>query len=174
MHWRALTPERVVESAIKTVADRGVSIRKVSTYYQTPCFPAGAGPDYVNAAFSVSWSGTAQELLSVLHEVEQEHQRMRTVRWGMRTLDLDLIAFGQQVSPSREVFDHWRRLDPAKQQVEAPDQLILPHPRLHERAFVLIPLNDIAPDWTHPVLGRTVRQMLDDLPQKMLDEVVPL
>ena len=62
----------------------------------------------------------------------------------------------------------------AEQQQTAPGQLILPHPRLHERAFVLVPLADVAPDWVHPVLRRSVSQMLDALPQDARDEVVPL
>ena len=68
----------------------------------------------------------------------------------------------------------WMNLPLAEQQQTAPGQLILPHPRLHERAFVLVPLADVAPDWVHPVLRRSVSQMLDALPQDARDEVVPL
>ena len=74
----------------------------------------------------------------------------------------------------RTGFEAWRGLTPEAQQSRAPDRLILPHPRLHERAFVLVPLADVAPDWVHPVLGRSVQQMLDDLPQAARDEVEAL
>jgi 2-amino-4-hydroxy-6-hydroxymethyldihydropteridine diphosphokinase len=162
--------------ALNDLARRGLPVRKVSRFYATPCFPAGAGPDYVNAvaALDVPPGITAEGLLSHLLQVELLHGRERKRRWGMRTLDLDLIAWGDAVLPSREELGRWMQLDPALQDKAAPDRLILPHPRLQDRAFVLVPMNDVVPDWRHPVLGRTVSEMLAVLPVKDRDAVRPL
>ena len=67
------------------------ALRAVSRFLKTPCFPAGAGPDYVNAVISVSYEGSPSELIALLHVVEAEFMRVRDQRWGMRTLDLDLL-----------------------------------------------------------------------------------
>ncbi|NIZ15523.1 2-amino-4-hydroxy-6-hydroxymethyldihydropteridine diphosphokinase, partial [Phaeobacter sp. HF9A] len=101
-------------------------------------------------------------------------RRTRTERWGMRTLDLDLLAVDQQVLPDRQTYERWRDLAPERQRVDAPEQLILPHPRVQDRAFVLVPLADIAPDWRHPVLGQSVAQMLAARPKVEKDEVTAL
>jgi len=132
------------------------------------------GPDYVNAAAVIRFDGGPGEALDCLHATEAEFGRERARRWGQRTLDLDLIARGEQVLPDRAVHDHWRGLPPESRIAHTPDRLILPHPRLQDRAFVLVPLADVAPDWRHPILGKTVREMLLALPPEALAEVVPL
>ena len=99
---------------------------------------------------------------------------MREQRWGMRTLDIDLLALGDSVLPDAQTQDAWRDLAPETQARLAPDRLILPHPRLQDRAFVLVPLADVAPDWRHPRLGLTVRQMLEALPAADREAVKPL
>ena len=114
------------------------------------------------------------EILAILHDIEAEHGRERKERWGARTLDLDLIAVGEKVLPDRETYNRWRLLDADQQRTESPDQLILPHPRMQDRAFVLVPLADVAPDWRHPILGKSVAEMLSDLPPSACDEVVPI
>ena len=96
------------------------------------------------------------------------------MRWGMRTLDLDLLALGDSVLPDVETQDQWRELSPDMQARTAPDRLILPHPRLQDRAFVLVPLADVAQDWKHPRTGLSVAQMLAALPPADVAEVKPL
>lgn len=167
-------PAVTLQRAIDALSQQGVVIRSVSRFFATPCFPAGAGPDYVNAAVLIETDKSPSELLRALHEVEHQFGRERVQRWGMRTLDLDLVCYGDQVLPDRTLFDRWLTLPPEAQRQEAPDQLILPHPRLQDRAFVLVPMADIAPDWRHPVLDRTVSQMVDDLPPSEVAAVTPL
>jgi 2-amino-4-hydroxy-6-hydroxymethyldihydropteridine diphosphokinase len=167
-------PDLTLRVALLYLEQRGVRFDAVSRFYNTPCFPAGAGPDYVNAAARIRWSGGAASLLALLHEVEAELGRERKQRWGVRVADLDLIAFGDAVVPDRAVWQHWHDLNPARQREVAPEQLILPHPRLQERAFVLIPAADVAPDWRHPVLGLTFAEMRDALPDSLRAEVVPI
>lgn len=145
-----------------------------SRLFTTPCFPAGAGPDYVNAAMSVEWSGSGAALLAHLHAIEADFARQRDRRWAARPLDLDLIALEDQVTPGLQTWNTWRNLPLAKQHVQAPDQLILPHPRLQDRPFVLVPLADVAPDWCHPVIGLSVRQMLAAFTPDELAAITPL
>ena len=117
---------------------------------------------------------TAQDLLSRLHTIEAKFGRERAQRWGMRSLDIDLLALGDTVLPDVATQTRWRHLDPAAQASEAPTGPILPHPRLQDRAFVLVPLADVAPDWRHPLLGLTVIQMLAALPADDLGEIHPI
>lgn len=158
------SPKQTLDDAIVSLSESGLAIRGQSRFYETECFPPGAGPDYVNAALAASWEGSAEDLLVLLHAVEAEFARAREVRWGMRTLDLDLIALGGRVLPDAATWSRWRGLPPEEQMRRAPDRLILPHPRMQDRAFVLVPLCDVAPDWRHPVLGQTVAEMAAALP----------
>ncbi|MEB8387907.1 2-amino-4-hydroxy-6-hydroxymethyldihydropteridine diphosphokinase [Rhodobacteraceae bacterium KMM 6894] len=167
-------PADTLRAALDALTQAGAQVQAVSGFYQTPCFPAGAGPDYVNAAARISCDGTAAQVLTILHNVEAIFGRERVQRWGRRTLDLDLIAAGDLVLPDRRVHAEWRDLPPDQQTRIAPDQLILPHPRVQDRGFVLIPLADIAPQWCHPVLGVTVRQMVGALPPEARKEVIRL
>jgi len=167
-------PVATLHAALARLDDSQLAVEAVSRLYATPCFPAGAGPDYVNAAAVLSGSTDAHAVLDLLHGIEAEFGRARDQRWGRRTLDLDLIALGDAVLPDRASFDHWRKLPLARQMTQAPGRLILPHPRLQDRAFVLVPLADIAPGWVHPVLRQSVRQMLDALPIAEKSLVQPL
>ena len=154
----------------------GLSLVAFSRLYRTPALPFGSGPDYLNAAaaFSVPQSITAKQFLGHLHKVEAKFGRTRETRWGARVLDLDLLAFDDMVVPDPATQDHWRDLPPASQTIDTPDQLILPHPRLQDRAFVLVPLADVAPHWRHPRTGLTVAQMLAALPQQDVAAVTPV
>lgn len=169
-------PEETLRRSIRAIEAEGLSVRAVSRFYATPCFPAGAGPDYVNAAIvlEVDAETDPASILATLHWIEMKFGRQRNSRWGMRTLDLDLLALGDSVLPDAETQDAWRGLAPEAQARIAPDRLILPHPRLQDRAFVLVPLADVAPDWRHPRDGRTVAEMLADLPAADRAEVRPL
>lgn len=170
----ALAPADVMQSAVEKLRDGvGTSVR-VSRFFRTPAFPAGSGPDYVNGAVELASSAAPEVLMAQLHSIEEAFGRARLTRWGARPLDLDLIAAGDVVLPDAVTQGHWRTLPLVRQSVESPDRLILPHPRVQDRAFVLVPLSDICPDWVHPILGMSVTQMCENLSQSDRDSVVPL
>jgi len=168
------SPKVTLRQAAESLTSRGGVIRKLSTFYQTPCFPAGAGPDYVNAALLLVADWTPAEAMGHLHAIELEFGRERVQRWGQRTLDLDLIAFDDVVSPDLETYEVWRDLAPDVQKMRAPTDLILPHPRVQDRAFVLVPMLDVAGDWVHPVSGLSVQRMLDSISNSEISQVIPL
>ncbi|MDR5653121.1 2-amino-4-hydroxy-6-hydroxymethyldihydropteridine diphosphokinase [Ruixingdingia sedimenti] len=168
------TPAQTLRAALAALRDAGFVHLRESALYATPCFPPGAGPDYVNACAVADWAGDAAAALAALHGVEAAFGRSRAERWGMRTLDLDLIALDDAVLPDRATWAHWAGLPPAEQARAAPDRLVLPHPRLADRAFVLVPLAEVAPLWRHPVTGRTVAGMLAALPAADRAAVVPI
>lgn len=168
------SPSDALCAAIGRLSDAGLTVSAVSRFFATPCFPAGAGPDYVNAAVLAQTTMDSRGVLDALHGIEADLGRVREERWGQRVIDLDLIAMGGRVRPDLATFARWRDLPPDQQIATAPDGLILPHPRLQDRAFVLVPLRDIAPDWCHPVSGDTVNDMLAKLPHEDREAVVPL
>jgi 2-amino-4-hydroxy-6-hydroxymethyldihydropteridine diphosphokinase len=102
----------------------------VSRWYHSTAVGPGSQADYINGAAALHWHASAQQLLQALQSIEQHQGRTRTVRWGPRTLDLDILLFGDDI------------IDTAT--------LTVPHPRLAERNFVLFPLNDLAPQLILP------------------------
>lgn len=164
----------IIEGALECIAARFEQVPEISAFYRTPCFPEGAGPDFVNAACRIETGLRPARILAILHEIEADFGRIRQKRWGQRSLDLDLIAVGNAVLPDAATYTRWLELPLEAQMTQAPEALILPHPRLQDRAFVLRPLSDVAPDWRHPVLGMTVAQMLAERPSAERTEIKAL
>lgn len=145
-------PQRSLEAALAELGRRGVAVRRISPWYRTAPVPAADQPWYVNAVAEVETDLAADALLACLHEVENAFGRVRSVPNAARLIDLDLIDFHGEISAG------------------GPGRAILPHPRMTERAFVLRPLADLAPDWRHPRTGATVSALLAALPADQVIE----
>ncbi|MGR3572702.1 2-amino-4-hydroxy-6-hydroxymethyldihydropteridine diphosphokinase [Brevirhabdus sp.] len=165
------SPTRTLLKAVLRLGELGLSAEKISKFYRTSAFPVGSGPDFVNAALRIRCDATAQDMLKTLHRVEAEFGRQRQQRWGPRTLDLDLVAAGELILPDPQTLLSWMELPLEEQKADAPGELILPHPRLQDRAFVLVPMRDVAPDWRHPLLGQGIDQMIARLPRDQVADV---
>lgn len=149
-----------LHAALKRINAEAGQVTAISGMYRTPAFPQGAGPDFANACAVIESSLSPEALLVVLHAIEAAMGRRRAGRWGQRVIDIDILAMDDAVLPDRATLRRWMALAPDDQRLLAPDTLLLPHPRLHERGFVLVPLADVAPSWVHPLTGQSVRTML--------------
>lgn len=157
------SPSEVLESALAEIEKSGAVIRTKSQFYCTPAVPKGNGPDFLNAVIAVECRWAALETMALLHDIEARLGRRRAERWGARSVDLDLLSFNDIVMPNVATAKAWMDLHEDQQREKAPGQLILPHPRMHQRGFVLVPLAEIAPDWVHPITRLTAEQMRDAL-----------
>ncbi|WP_323019502.1 2-amino-4-hydroxy-6-hydroxymethyldihydropteridine diphosphokinase [Pararhodobacter sp.] len=164
----------LLKQAVAEIKAEGLATRRLSRLFSTPAFPAGAGPDFVNAALVVESPLPPEDVLAILHRVEASMGRVRRERWGQRVIDLDLLASGERVLPDEAALRDWMALPLDEQMRRAPDRLILPHPRMHERGFVLVPLADVAPDWVHPLTGQSVRAMLAALDPAEIAAIRPI
>lgn len=141
------SPLSTCEAAIAALQGlAGLRLAGASRWYESAPMPPSGQPNYINGVVMLDGDVAPEALLADLHRIEQTFGRVRGAANAARTLDLDIVAIDGIVR-------------------DAPDP-ILPHPRMHLRAFVLAPLLDVAPGWMHPVLNRTASALLAALPEQ--------
>ncbi|MDP6874238.1 MAG: 2-amino-4-hydroxy-6-hydroxymethyldihydropteridine diphosphokinase [Alphaproteobacteria bacterium] len=153
---------QVIAAALGHLQDNGVRIGACSSWYQSAPIPASDQPWFVNGVARIETALAPPALLALLHRVEarlgRRRERVREGgRWAARIIDLDLLAYDARVIGD-----------------DGKGALVLPHPRMCERAFVLAPLAELAPLWRHPASGKTAAELLAALPpgqqlRKMID-----
>jgi 2-amino-4-hydroxy-6-hydroxymethyldihydropteridine diphosphokinase len=143
-------PADTIRAALRALEKKGIAVAAVSSFYKSEAWPNPSDPPFVNAVARIETGLQPKELLDTLHSVETAFGRVRAERNAPRTLDLDLVDYNGNIESGT---------------------LELPHPRLAERAFVLIPLRDVAPDWQHPVGGKSVDELIAALPAAKLQRL---
>ena len=139
------TLDEVMDEALATIdALTDISVIRCSKWFETAPVPVSDQPWYLNAVFEVATPLEAKALLAKLHEIEASFGRVRNIRNEARILDLDVIDY------QGKIYDD--------------ETICLPHPRMHLRAFVLLPMQDLDPTWQHPIVNKSVTQLIDEMP----------
>lgn len=146
-------PLNTCTAALGTLHAMDVIVVRRSRWYRSAPVPVSDQPAFVNGVLQVTTHYDSKTLLRVLHAVEAEFGRTRGVTNGARVLDLDLLTYNNEVR-------------------DIPSEVRLPHQRMHERAFVLKPFVELAPHWTHPVLGMSASELLARLPSNQIAEPI--
>ncbi len=133
----------ILEAAIETLNKKpGIQVKTHSSWYETP--PLGPPqPNYLNGCALLETEITPEELLTTLLEIEREFGRVRREKWGPRIIDLDLLLFDNLIQQT--------------------PQLQVPHPQMRQRAFVMIPLAEIVPNWIDPITGKTIAELAKNI-----------
>ncbi|HPH97884.1 MAG TPA: 2-amino-4-hydroxy-6-hydroxymethyldihydropteridine diphosphokinase [Anaerolineaceae bacterium] len=139
--------------AREELARAGVTVTAVSLIYETPPWGYLPQPHFLNQVLQAQTALSPLELLKAVKKIEKHLGREPAVRYGPRLIDLDILFYGDHLINE--------------------EHLVVPHPRLHERAFVLVPLNDLVPDLVHPLLKQTIHSLLAGLPQSERDAIHP-
>ena len=136
---------QLMAEAMSVLKDEPLEVIAQSQWYETAPVPISDQPWFLNAVLKIETSLSSHDLLARLHDIEADFGRVRKVRNEARILDLDVIDYDGQI---------------------VDDGVInLPHPRLHLRAFVLYPIRDLDPQWHHPILQKSIDQMIDEMPE---------
>jgi len=132
-----------IEKALKLMEERGLKITKKSSIYSTEPYGYVQQPEFLNGVVKVETQLSPRQVLKTLLQIEKDMGRVREFKWGPRNIDLDIIFF------NGDIIDE--------------EDLKVPHPDMHNRDFVLKPLSEIAPDFVHPTLNKSIKQLLEEL-----------
>lgn len=134
---------RNINTALEKLREKGISILKISSIIETEPYGYKEQDKFLNAVCLVETDFSPHQLLKVLLDIEREMGRVRTIKWGPRNIDLDIIFYDDLIIQE--------------------ENLVIPHPDAHNRIFVMGPLLEIAPDFVHPVLKKTIKEIYIEL-----------
>jgi 2-amino-4-hydroxy-6-hydroxymethyldihydropteridine diphosphokinase len=136
-----------LQQALEQINEHCGEIRQQSHIYETAAWGIEEQPDFLNLAICIHTTLSAQDLLAGIRAIENQLGRQRKLKWGQRTLDIDILFFDNEIIDTEE--------------------LELPHPFIQERRFALVPMNELAADLLHPVLHKTISELLHECPDKL-------
>ena len=143
-----------ISLAINLLINSKIKIKKISNFYETPSYPNQSFPKFLNIGIIVEYNDNYLSLLNKIKQIEKKLGRIKTLKNDPRVIDIDIIDFNNEIKTT--------------------DRLILPHPKCHLRNFVLFPILQIDPNWSHPILKKNARFLINKLSQKMRIEITRL
>jgi 2-amino-4-hydroxy-6-hydroxymethyldihydropteridine diphosphokinase len=143
-----------ISIAIDLLINSKIKIKKISNFYETPSYPNNNFPKFLNVGLLIDYNNDYLNLFKIIKKIEKKLGRIRTKKNDPRVIDIDIIDFRSEVKKTKE--------------------LILPHPRCHLRNFVLFPILQIDPNWSHPILKKNARFLINNLDRKLRIEITRL
>ena len=143
-----------ISIAINLLIESKIKINKISNFYETPSYPNKNFPKFINIGLTIDYDDTHFNLLKKIKLIEKKLGRIRAKKNDPRILDIDIIDFNSEINED--------------------NKLILPHPKCHLRNFVLFPILQIDPNWSHPILKKNARFLINKLSQKLRIEITRL
>tara|TARA_B100001996_G_C18510866_1_gene535293 strand:+ start:7 stop:522 length:516 start_codon:yes stop_codon:yes gene_type:complete len=140
-----------IKKAIQFISKEEIKIKKISSFYETPSYPNKKNPKFINIVIEVEFGLSSENLLKRILFVEKKMKRVRSLKDEPRTCDIDIIDFNKTVMNKKNIN--------------------LPHPKAHERNFVLFPLKEICPMWIHPIMNKKIDVLIEDLSLKTRNEI---
>ena len=140
-----------IKKTIEFIESEKIKIKKISSFYETPSYPNRESPKFINIVIQIDFQHDPEDLLEKILIIEKKMERKRDIKNQPRTCDIDIIDF------NGKIFDN--------------KNIILPHPKLHERNFVLFPLKEICSIWTHPIINKKVDVLIKNLSLKTRNEI---
>ena len=140
-----------IKKTIDLISGEKIKIKKISSYYETPSYPNKLDPKFINVVIEIDFKGNSEDLMKKLLLIEKKLERTRQFKNEPRTCDIDIIDFNGSVSNKNDIF--------------------LPHPKISERNFILIPLREICPMWIHPILNMKIDDLINNLSLRTRNEI---
>jgi len=153
------SPRRTCGAALELLAQKNIKVVARSRWYESAPVPISDQPWFVNGVVGIKTALSPDDLVSVVLDVESELGRRRSIPNAARTIDIDVLAYDNLII--------------SNQNPDNTSDVEIPHPRMHLRAFVLLPLADIAPDWVHPRSRVHIRDLINDLPKDQICKPIP-
>ncbi len=143
-----------IRKTLNLIEEKKIKINKISNFFESPSYPNSSFPKFINIIIEIEYKKNPEELLKEILFIEKKMERIRSIKNAPRTCDIDIIDFKGQIIEN--------------------SLIKLPHPRAHERNFVLYPLKDVNKDWKHPIINKKIDLLIKNLTVKKRNEITRL